>query len=91
MREERRGPQELNLVSGVFNTPRGIGKRYNGSSFTKELSNRWARIRSLARTQDVDHNSPLHHLSVETLCQAYKALDESPRRNIICCVNGNNS
>lgn len=77
MSVERRDQQNLNLVTGAFNTPRGIAKRYSDSEQLELLSSRWTRIRLRAKEKETIFNNLLHHINVETLSEAYKALDGS--------------
>ena len=77
MQTERRDQQNLNLVTGAPDTPRGIAKRYSGSEQLELLSNRWTRIRLRAKEKETVFNNLLHHINVETLGEAFKALDGS--------------
>lgn len=74
---ERRNRQNLNLVSGVSDAPRGIKKRYSDSAQLELLSNRWTRIRLRAREEEVVFNNLFHHINMETLREAYKDIDGS--------------
>ena len=77
MSVERRDQQNLNLVTGASDTPRGINKKYKDSAQLELLSNRWTRIRLRAKSKGVVFNNLFHHINVETLREAYKALDGS--------------
>ena len=66
MSVERRDQQNLNLVTGAFNTPRGIAKRYSDSEQLELLSSRWTRIRLRTKEKETIFNNLLHHINVET-------------------------
>ena len=77
MSVERRDQQNLNLVTSASDTHRGVNVKYKDSLLAEHLSNRWTRIRLRARESEVIFNNLLHHINVETLCEAYRALDGS--------------
>ncbi len=76
MSVERRDQQNLNLNTGASSTLRGTDKR-NSEGYVQldMLPNRWLRIRLRAESKEVCFNNLLHHINMETLCEAYKALD----------------
>lgn len=73
---ERRNRQSMNLNSSTSKIHRDSKKRHKGSIDQMDMfPNRWLRIGSKAQDKEVVFNNLLTHINVETLREAYSALD----------------
>lgn len=72
---ERRDRQNMNPVTGASITHRGDKEKYKGSTQIELFPNSWTRIRLRAKEREAVFNNLLHHINVDTLCEAFKATD----------------
>jgi len=75
---ERRGRQNLNLVTGTQTTHGGGESEHKGNQTHKGLfPNRWARIGFAAQDKQLVFNNLMTHVNEDSLREAFKAIDGS--------------